>query len=422
MIKNKLASIWGEHVKDSGNIFTESSHPFYVISPPYVRNSAGVKALHALCHYLNLLGENAYMHIFPADFNDSNLFPYYLHELSKPHLNPDLLTPLLTDEIADYHFTQGKTPICILPEVYDNTLDAPFIVRYILNFPGLLAPKYKQPQDMTIAYSKRLAEYVGAGDSIHIPTLDLNYFFVNENIKKTETCYYAGKCKDIYNSSIELPIPEGCIEILRSSQMPQSEVRDIFWRSNYFYCFEDTALATEAVLCGCTTVFMPNENFVNAPIALYELGSNGFSWGNDPASIKEADETKYGLREKIEAYYSAVPKKIADFSERAKKSVKDVPYSKKINLGHHIKMHYIDFSIDEWENRNFSFYHEEEAIQELVPDIQQVVQVAPEAVQVTPVITVPFKRKVKIVLKEWVFPPKFSRFFGRIYKKVKFWG
>ena len=57
--------------------------------------------------------------------------------------------------------------------------------------------------------------------------------------------------------------------------MTREEVRDLFWKTEAFYCYEDSALAIEAQLCGCPTVFVANEFFYGTPLASFETGRSG---------------------------------------------------------------------------------------------------------------------------------------------------
>jgi hypothetical protein len=45
------------------------------------------------------------------------------------------------------------------------------------------------------------------------------------------------------------------------------EISEIFRESKTLYCHENTALATEAVLCGCPAIFMTNA-YLERPIAV----------------------------------------------------------------------------------------------------------------------------------------------------------
>lgn len=99
--------------------------PYYIVAPRYIGTSAGIRALHLLCHWLNLKGERAFMALQYVELG--------------PNVSFDLQTPILTPEIVDYHYQQGLQPIVIYPEVVaGNPLEADCVVRWLLNFPGLL--------------------------------------------------------------------------------------------------------------------------------------------------------------------------------------------------------------------------------------------------------------------------------------------
>ncbi|MGC4074595.1 MAG: hypothetical protein QM760_19260 [Nibricoccus sp.] len=207
--------------------------------------------------------------------------------------------------MAEYHFREKLTPLVIYPEVFDNPLKAPYFARYILNYPGLLSPHYQEKAHAVFAYSRKLAEHVGCEDVLHIPAVDLRYFH-DTGLARRGSCYYAGKYKSIYGGDVSL-LPKNSVEIKRAAEMTTDEVREIFRRSELFYCYEDTALAIEAALCGCPTVFMPSEHFKDRPLAAVELGTDGFAWGDSPEEVNRAKATVGAVRPRIEALYRTFP-------------------------------------------------------------------------------------------------------------------
>ena len=64
----------------------------------------------------------------------------------------------------------------------------------------------------------------------------------------------------------------------------------------FFYCYEDSALALEAILCGCPVIFLPNEYFT-APLAGNELQFLGFAWGASSDQMLHAKTTVVAARE-----------------------------------------------------------------------------------------------------------------------------
>ena len=67
-------------------IYPETGDPYYIVAPSYIGTSAGVRALHLLCHSLNVSGRSAYLLPDPASVRLTF------------HTHPDLLTPCVTEE------------------------------------------------------------------------------------------------------------------------------------------------------------------------------------------------------------------------------------------------------------------------------------------------------------------------------------
>ena len=96
-------------------LYPVARNPYYIVAPPYVRTSSGIKAFHLLCHALNRIGEREYMIVNP-----------FLRRYSPTH--PDLMTPLLTSDAMAADFQRGLTPITICAETLaGNPFNAPFI-------------------------------------------------------------------------------------------------------------------------------------------------------------------------------------------------------------------------------------------------------------------------------------------------------
>ncbi len=99
-------------------------HPYYIFTPPHTRYSAGIKVLHTLCHLLDTHDQLAYV------------------VTSK--VSPNLATPILTTDIIQAHFEEKRTPIVVYPErLAGNPLQAPCVVRYLLNVPNIQGVEVK---------------------------------------------------------------------------------------------------------------------------------------------------------------------------------------------------------------------------------------------------------------------------------------
>lgn len=280
-------------------------NPYYIVTARYARTSAGIKALHFLCHALNRMGEQAFLIVHPH-------FPPYLSTL------PTLNTPVLTKRTMDYHRAQGLTPITIYPEsIKGDPMRAPFIVRYVLNYAGVLGGDTQFPEaEYCISYSAAIAATLpDSKQTIFIPASDPNFFVPPApGSKRQGACFYAGKYKN-YHGGKTFAVTDGLIEIVRDRKNEQTpeQIRDLFQQCERFYCYENSALAIEAMLCGCPVVFLPNEFFTDL-IGKAEHGTEGYVWGDgDAAGFKRAQETVGLARERYLSLFERAEEVLADF-------------------------------------------------------------------------------------------------------------
>jgi hypothetical protein len=323
----------------SNSLFPRVDHPFLIVTPPFTTISAGVTVLHLLCHYLNLLGETAYIVHYPPLEAPLRSLPGYVSLQDQPEFPAGLLAPLITQNVLNYYDERKLTPIVIYPEVLDNPLQAKFFGRYILNYPGKLASAYKQKENFALAYSDILAKhctkrYPGHPpviDTLFMPTSDLNFW--NQSgaaSRRRGSCYYAGKLQHIHKRTPK-DIPPGSIEILRSGAMTRSQIRELFWHSEVFYCYEDTALGVEALLCGCPTVFVPNDFFDGQPLGRFEHGTNGWCLAGEPGGLERAKATVCEFAPAIRALMADVPGRIANLAAQWKALAAEQDYTGSIS-------------------------------------------------------------------------------------------
>lgn len=259
-------------------------NPYYVVASPYSRSSAGIKVLYHLCHHLNLKGYPAY------------IVPY--HCVQVKYATPiDLLTPILTKAIHEKHIDEGKKPTVIYPEtIKGNPLQAKTVVRYLLNYPTLLGGQGSYDKDDIIfSYSQLIAKtsHSDPRNILFIPTSDPKIFHPPPSkTPRNGSCFYAAKYRHFHGGKLH-KITENSFEITRykKDSPTQDEIANILRKSETFYCYEDSALALEATLCGCPAVFIPNEYFSGTPIAQHELKGDGFAFGTESSKIVTARQT-----------------------------------------------------------------------------------------------------------------------------------
>lgn len=228
--------------------------PYYIFTPDYDRKSAGNRVMHLLCHYLNTLGEKAHV---------------VCNETNK-NLNTPIVHRINEDGIVVY------------PEIYKgNPLNATKIVRYILS------DRYKeeelQPRGMLWYYSKI---YTKDEDRVlYLPSIDTKIFNmdgVGERIKEYKSI---GRSKGVPET-----MGKDAIEITQDFPSTPEELANKFKHAKVFYCYHSSALATEAILCGCPVVIVRNEKY-DFDFSRLDVGMNGIAMNDDEESLEKARTT-----------------------------------------------------------------------------------------------------------------------------------
>lgn len=337
-VKNKLSnnSVRPHPYSSADTIVPNVRNPYYIVAANYVRTSAGIKSLHMLCHALNRRGERAYMILHP-------------HYPASHGFNTDWLTPVLTSRVIQSDFERGLTPITIYPEtIAGNLFNAPLIVRYVMNYPGLLGGDIKfDPSEILLAYSKNLADFVGCGDSVlFIPASDTNIFTPEPRQKRSGTCFSAAKYK--YHHGGEL-FPETINSVEITRDLPDSpnpsEIADLFRRSELFYCYENSALIIEALLCECPVVILPNK-YLHQIIGDHEMGRDGIAWGATPEEIERAKATVIKGKEGYLRLYAEFWRQLDLFISRTQFKATSTPYRAPMRLGYSDKRTFLSWLSD----------------------------------------------------------------------------
>lgn len=270
---------------DLNDVYGTSDSPIYVYAPPYIEESAGIRCLHLLCHSLNSVGVKSWIVLSSGQ------------EKNQSAVNPKLLTPLLNEDLRDLHFKIGKSPIVIYSEtVPGNPLNAQNVVRWIMNYPGILGgPKTFPKSEILVAYSKKIALHLGGNVPVlFLPPVDLREIYETRklyaNVKKTKTVLmYAGKYRGFVGKPLTPKwLNEVPLEIFREgiNKQDRNEVMKLLATSRMLISFENSTLITESILLG-TPVILIKSTFFDELIAEYELGKFGTSWSdtNNPELV-----------------------------------------------------------------------------------------------------------------------------------------
>lgn len=295
----------------------KKNNPYYFCCPPMKLHSAGVAVMHRLCHMVNRMGYPAYV-VIDRKFLGKLGYPRYPTQSG-------LVTPELTEEIAQQHYEEALTPIVVYPDtVVGNPLSAPYICRYMLNFPGFFGGESSVARDESVfSYSKKIALHTQSPDNVlFLPISDPDFFvFPTEQAERKGAYRYNQKFVHIHGGKVESSL-EQLPEITRDrhDSPTKEKLRSIFQSSEYFYAFENTALSIEAALTGCPVILIPNPWFTEV-IAEYELGMDGFAFGNQPEKIQRAKETVHLFRARylkcINDIQSSLNRMIVETQDRA---------------------------------------------------------------------------------------------------------
>ena len=312
-----------EEVAD--RLLPRQRHPYYIVAPNYIQVSAGIKALHMLCHALNHAGQTAYLVIHP----------FYPRPEQATH--PYLLTPLLDATRLQRHFDDGMCPITLYPEtVHGNPFGAPLVVRYLLNFPGLLGGDATfPPEEICIAYSERIAQASpNVASTLFLPTSDPALFTPEPPQPRTGSCFYAAKYQEVHGGEL-FEATRDSVEITRlrhDSQTPE-QIAELFRRCELFYCYENSALIIEALLCGCPVVMLPNP-YLERSIGEGEIGWDGIAWGTEAAEIARAKATIGRARANYLACFPRFEEQLRQFIVLTQQCAAARPYAHLLDIPH----------------------------------------------------------------------------------------
>ncbi len=289
-------------------------HPYYIYAPDFVETSAGIKVLYILCDAFNKRGYEAYI-------------------IGSKRSSPYLHAPLLTKKPLIRHFLKRLAPIVIYSETLPgNPLKASFFVRYYLCFSNYFGVDLSEDTaNMVWAYSKEICtDKLKTDNILFIPIVDRTIFKLpdaNDEKKRSGACYAALKYNYFHGEKV-FGVPEGAIEITRDlpGSQTRQEVAELFQKSKYFYCFDNSALSLEATLCGCVSILMPNKHFSQI-IAYTELnGFPGASWGDSPESIKLAEKSIQNANNNYDEILRHVNQAVDDFISQTQEKIQHYKY------------------------------------------------------------------------------------------------
>lgn len=261
--------------------------PYYIYAPNYLHSSAGVRSLHYLCHALNELGCEAY--IAPAT-----------------QTNPSLRTPTLSPEALKNHYLAGKTPIAVQPEtVGGNYFLTPHVAHWLLNRPGHLTRENIYTDELVFHFAEWTRPPGLASELLTLPLMDLSVFNNEENSHDSQReleCYYAHKYLS-FGHEIPQDIRQRAVSLCQDIPRSPAQIAAILRNTRVLYCYEETALIAEALLCGCPVTLMPSE-YMKKENWRADWIPQGAAWADEVGSFDRLRAQIGGFREKYETTHA----------------------------------------------------------------------------------------------------------------------
>ena len=243
---------------------------YLIWAPGYRRTSAGIVVLHKLCHLLSEKGLTAYVTGKPNS------------EWNEKYADPKKIKELVSEDA-----------IVVYPEVVSgNPFFARFVVRYILNKPGLLGgTKRYSKHELLFAYFYMLGKNLGKKiEVLEISYLDLELFNDDSDHKRAGIVFYVGKG----SQTSRIRETESATEITREYPPTHEELAELFKKSELFYSYDNcTGLTSEARLCGCPVVIIPDSKYSKEEV-LAEGNDLGLSYGLGDIEHAKATVHQYG--------------------------------------------------------------------------------------------------------------------------------
>ena len=229
--------------------FFRSQHaPYYISIGPYRQTSMGIRMMHTLAHVLNSLGFEAYV--------------------STDESSPKLRTPPLSPAVLRAHIASNRYPIKVLPEsmIGNTPSTVPGVdVRWILgtNQKKLAAQGVTmlpvEDHELIFYWDKVfLDDELVANKSVLEPLMlnvyDETIFHPHTVGPRSGFCYYAHKY--LGQGSIDPRLVRDGVSLCQNIPRSHMEIADILRTSRVLYCYEESAIVGEAILCGCPVVLI----------------------------------------------------------------------------------------------------------------------------------------------------------------------
>ncbi|MBK4726998.1 glycosyltransferase [Pantoea agglomerans] len=283
--------------------------PYILLAPGYKESSLGIQVVHRLCHLLNEAGYDA--------------------RLIECDVNPDWNTPVISFE--DYlDYSEGGEPcIAIYPEVVEgNPLNAPIVVRYMLNREGVIEQNKMNAaaEDLYFWYRSEFAAKAFDPQMLSLEAYDASLFCDDKTVKDLDLLYL----NRVPRSKVDFSTLPADVRIL-SMENPLSltELAAVLKRGRVLYTYESSGTCFLANLCGCPVVARTLRGYETLAMTEDTVKDNagGIAWNDTPEEIVRTRQTLpsvrqwlFSKREKLDrqmqVFIAQTQQRAADIRER----------------------------------------------------------------------------------------------------------
>lgn len=279
---------------------------FIIFSPSYNEKSGGIVVLHKLCHLLNELGHDAKLFPHREQFviDKTNFFKIFkvffkfeIKSLFRGYkTNSSLNTPVITRK--QLPIIDDETVVVYSELVLGNPLNAKNVVRWLLHQPGFHTGQVMyNPGELLFKFNSAIDdfEYPGSRTSvcelkvIHYPLEHYNLKHIPDKKEGIAYCIRKGKNKPIVHDLSNSTLVD---------DLSHKDVANVFKKSKTFISYDTyTAYSIFAVLCGCESVVIPDENVTEEEWYPKETDRYGIAYGFD--NITKSKLTAHLVKEHI---------------------------------------------------------------------------------------------------------------------------
>lgn len=263
-------------------MIANSGYTYFIVAPHYRESSLGIQVLHRLCHMINEQGGRAWM--IGCD------------------TNPDWNAPACTEQAFKTLMESGEPWIAVYPEVTrGNPLNAPVVVRFMLNREGVIDGNVVDPgdDDLIFWYRDEFAEKEPQPKLLGIESYDLDLFRDDHPIKDVDLLYI----NRLPYSVIEFSkLPKNITILSMENPLSHKELATLLKRARVLYTYEASGTCILANLCGCPVVAwtVPGyEEYALKPETLKDFGGAGFSFNDSPVALEEVKADLYKVRDHL---------------------------------------------------------------------------------------------------------------------------